>query len=300
MKKSVVHISIFCILAGLVLPGCREEERTCPEGVTILQPPYDNPIWHPEGSVIGYNHRPIKEIRYRFGVECPLAAEYTYDDDNAGFWLVNADGTNPHRIWPEILANPAWSPDGEWILFDQNSQIFKMRFEDGNFDQSSRVQLTEAGVSSLQSAWSPDGNRIAYASNADDPNSIFNIWLMNEDGSGKTKLVQNSTPIISNLGMPHWLNADSVVSVAYQGGFGNFGNKLIMNNLVNDDETSILVALKLASPKKAPGKGLISFLAAREGMERESQHLSTIELGTKKTTRVIPGRCMELQLVSGW
>jgi TolB protein len=55
--------------------------------------------------------------------------------------------------------------------------------------------------------WTPDGSRIIYASNRglnEDQEPNFDIWMMNEDGTGQTQLTINgsydSRPAISRDG----------------------------------------------------------------------------------------------------
>ena len=40
--------------------------------------------------------------------------------------------------------------------------------------------------------WSPDGMKIAYAEGAPGPKGLSQIWVMNADGSGKTRLTKGS------------------------------------------------------------------------------------------------------------
>lgn len=77
--------------------------------------------------------------------------------------VVNADGTNPHRVTRNELyeMGPAWSRDGKWLAFhagnDGRHDVYLMRP-----DGSERRRLTRGG-GELPS-WSPDGRYIVYAS----------------------------------------------------------------------------------------------------------------------------------------
>jgi TolB protein len=146
--------------------------------------PYSSPTWHPSGKFIGFNHAPLKLIAYF----SPCYPEELFKDEESGFWLINSDGTNMRRIFPYALSTPAWSPDGQWIAFEQSGQICKMRFTGNGFDTTTLVQLTTSGRNFFP-AWSPDGKWIAYDSNDESPNGMNFIWIMRSDGSEKKRIV---------------------------------------------------------------------------------------------------------------
>ena len=62
-----------------------------------------------------------------------------------------------------------------------------------NADGSGQTRLTDNEALDYDPRWSPDGRRIAFTSYRDDPDpddddQITNIYVMNADGSGQTRL----------------------------------------------------------------------------------------------------------------
>jgi Tol biopolymer transport system component len=179
------------------------EKPPCPPNEIVPTQPYDSPIWHPSGQFIGFNHTPLRRIEYPYQEPCYGVQHFA--GDSAGFWLINADGSNMRRIFPYKLLSPAWSPDGLWIAFGlpigDEVHIFKMRFSGATFDTTTVVQLTTEGRNFF-STWSPDGLWLAYDSNSDSPNGMNFIWKMKADGSQKRRIAYEPTQ--GEIRMPHW------------------------------------------------------------------------------------------------
>ena len=81
-----------------------------------------------------------------------------------------------------------YSPDGDRIAYvstrDNNAEIYVM-----NADGSDPRRLTDTPASEAAPAWTPDGKRIVYASNAAGASSgTFHIWVMNADGANQRQL----------------------------------------------------------------------------------------------------------------
>lgn len=160
----------------------------CPIFSIVPHQPYDNPVWHPSGQIIGFNHRPIKEINYSYGYDCPMQASYTYEDDSAGFYLINVIGTNQRRALPYYLQTSAWSHDGQWIAFSNGGQIYKMPFDGEKFDTTAIVQLTFEG-NNFSPAWSPDDMLITYGQSVCSGNIECGIWSVDVNTYSTTFLI---------------------------------------------------------------------------------------------------------------
>jgi Tol biopolymer transport system component len=122
-------------------------------------------------------------------------------DAGVSLYVINVDGTNLHRITTAPGSaqdiTPQWAPGGSRIAFVRSmaegsapplADVYLV-----NPDGSSLINLTHHTelAQVCCPAWSPDGQRIAYAS---DELAVFEnneIFLMNADGSGKTNLTND-------------------------------------------------------------------------------------------------------------
>ncbi|MFY1111338.1 MAG: PGF-pre-PGF domain-containing protein [Methanosarcinaceae archaeon] len=80
---------------------------------------------------------------------------------------------------------PAWSPDGDEILFRRGGELYKV-FSDG----SGETRLTDTGGNVGFYSWSPDGSKILYSSIT--ANYACDLWVMNSDGSSATRVTSST------------------------------------------------------------------------------------------------------------
>ena len=99
----------------------------------------------------------------------------------------------------EDVQNPQLSPDGTQIIFTRR-WIDKMndKWESSvwlmNADGSNKRQVTRNGKANFGPYFFPDGKRIIFASNMDDPKGRnFDLYKINVDGSGLERLTFNDT-----------------------------------------------------------------------------------------------------------
>ena len=88
-------------------------------------------------------------------------------------YVMNADGSGKRMLTRDVFAGPAWSPDGQKIAFerdhhrkfvpgaytpaDSNIEIYVI-----NADGSGQRSLTRNPGNDFGTAWSPDGQKIAF------------------------------------------------------------------------------------------------------------------------------------------
>jgi len=94
--------------------------------------------------------------------------------------LVGCNTTNSGEGHPDIPGTIAFSAQDESGTF----QIFTM-----NADGSNVKKLTSHEGFSLRPAWSPDGERIAFARFREAPIGSTTLWVINADGSNERPLI---------------------------------------------------------------------------------------------------------------
>jgi len=112
-------------------------------------------------------------------------------DGTPHIYLMNADGTNLHRLTMHAgeETTPTWSRDGKQLAYAVDNQIWLRDIKTGN-DR----QLTSPGANDVEPSFSPDGNWLAVSRARGDASDLWVIHL--DSGEGQ--------PVAENARLPRW------------------------------------------------------------------------------------------------
>lgn len=145
----------------------------------------EQPAWSPDGQRIAF-------VSERSG--------------NSEIYVMNSDGSGVVRRtfsggYPQ---DPSWSPDGTKIVYSAANNGSDLWVVSPNAGGPEPTLLFEERGFDGQPSWSPDGARIALVSDRNAYDFVWDIWLINADGSGIIGLLPgNAVDHINYLG-PSW------------------------------------------------------------------------------------------------
>src|SRR6185369_4937167 len=134
----------------------------------------------PPGSIDrltnGLGGATIYDLAWSPDSETLAFAQASYLDAVSFIRLINSHSGQPaSEVVYTAGAQASWSPDGQWLAYAWDRSVYVTR-ADGT-GQSALVTR----VGNLFPAWSPDGTRIAFASQQKEQLGLF---VVNVDGSG--------------------------------------------------------------------------------------------------------------------
>jgi len=204
-------------------------------------------------------------------------------------WVIDADGSNPHLLYKvegssrALEGNHArWSPDGTKVAFDLclNCQI-RTNNDIYLFDTQSKqvTQLTQDSASDTNPAWSPDGQRIAFASDRDyvDADTLRfrkDLYLIDAAGSNLQRLTGTG-----NVTAPRWSPNGKIIAFEWN----IQGNEVFIYDLAGRQIQKIETGFQFAGNPlwNKDGNQLLIFGRVTEQSKPEAR-LINIESGSVK------------------
>ncbi|MFQ6610087.1 MAG: TolB family protein [Fidelibacterota bacterium] len=187
-KPYLIYVLILCFF--VISCNISPDEDDNGNGVKPPTPVYPDidkyPSWSPDGNVIVYYHTGVTSVE--------SSGLSHVNPDSVGLWFISPTGDNKRQFLKGNNRTPAWSPDGNWIAFVNDTQIYKIKA-----DGDSLTQLTFEGRNFFP-AWSPDGEWIAYdntncgsAVEPAPPNSC-GVLIIESSGSDKQFIIEGRMP----------------------------------------------------------------------------------------------------------
>jgi Tol biopolymer transport system component len=182
----------------------------CDSSDPVLPPPdeayvHARPAWSADGQTIAFT-----DVR----------------TSALGIWVVDTSGNNLRRVHQGDALGVTWSPDGQFIAYQQGNQIFRTSVTVDN------PELLIAVAPSVRPSWSPDGSRIAYVRNG------IRVW---------TIATGNDLQLTTSGTSPSWRPGGSVI--------------LAWSRVVDGGTDAFRYSIFLTSPDSVYNHEVASFLS---------------------------------------
>jgi Tol biopolymer transport system component len=150
---------------------------------------WSEPAWAPDGELIAYESMHLG---------CAVHAGCL--EWSEGVRAIRPDGSGDHQLLDPWAADPAYSPDGTRIAWEDHWMVSPRDVHVSDADGTGDTVLTQGPdlPGGFDPSWSPDGSRLAYTFPAASGNDI---WVVNVDGTGHEPLIgmpgEDTNPIWS-------------------------------------------------------------------------------------------------------
>lgn len=110
------------------------------------------------------------------------------DETSVNLYLVNANSGENQQITNMAYANyPSWSPDGKKIVFSSSAGLYFI----SNGNKKDVTKIIDTPNFEIHPNWSPDGSKIAFISQSVDNPSLYDLMVVNVDGTSLVTLASS-------------------------------------------------------------------------------------------------------------
>jgi Tol biopolymer transport system component len=109
------------------------------------------------------------------------------DEKSVNLYLVDTDSVENQQLTNVKYANyPAWSPDGKKIVFTSDGGLYFM-----SINKADRTRIIDTPKFEIHPIWSPDGSKIAFISQDIANQLLYDLMVVNVDGTELVTLARN-------------------------------------------------------------------------------------------------------------
>jgi Tol biopolymer transport system component len=180
-------------------------------------------------------------------------------------YRMDADGSNESPLTTDLMFNtdPAWFPSSRKIVFSRGEDIYTLALVASGEPTGKPTRLTRNLAADRQPVVSPDGKKIAFASDRD---GDFDIYMMKAAPEGRRNRPINLTDNTAPDFAPDW--SPDGTKIAFSGGAAGAREVYILEAVARGATQPINLTNHAADdsdPAWSPDGGMIAFTSNRNG-----------------------------------